>query len=302
MTENSAVASLQSMTGFARASGAWAGEQWVWEIKSVNGKALDARFRLASGCEGLEAAARTLMATHLKRGNLQVNLAVTGSAAEAPPRVNAALLDQLVTLASGLRAKHGGGAVDVEQLLQVRGVLEFPDAVLDDAQLKQRETVLLAGLAEAMQGLVASRTSEGAKLSVVLHEQLARIESLALAARDHPARSVELQRKRLGEMIAKLMDANGALDPQRLHQEAALLHSKADVQEELDRLFAHITLARTLLSSGEAVGRKLDFLMQEFNREANTLCSKSPDAGLTAIGLDLKTLIDQMREQVQNIE
>jgi uncharacterized protein (TIGR00255 family) len=293
---------LNSMTGFARSSGVWSGEAWAWELKSVNGKALDMRFRLPAGSEALEASARSLISQQIKRGNLQVNLTISGSDVQAFPQVNRALLEQLSALASDMRARLGGGAVDVEQLMQVRGVLEFPETRLDEADAKRREQALLDGLGQAVEALVSSRASEGQKLKRVLDEQLARIQTLATAAKDSPVRSVELQRKRLAEMVAKLMDANGALDPQRLHQEAALLHAKADVQEELDRLFAHIELARSLLASGEAVGRKLDFLMQEFNREANTLCSKSPDASLTAIGLDLKTVIDQMREQVQNIE
>jgi uncharacterized protein (TIGR00255 family) len=293
---------LNSMTGFARSSGVWSGETWAWELKSVNGKALDMRFRLPAGSEAIEASARTLISQHIRRGNLQVNLTISGTAAPPSPQVNRALLDQLSALASDMRARLGGGAVDVEQLMHVRGVLEFPETSLSEADAKRREQALLDGLGKAVDGLVESRATEGRKLKQVLDEQLQRIQMLATAAKDSPVRSVELQRKRLGDMVAKLMDANGALDPLRLHQEAALLHAKADVQEELDRLFAHIELARSLLASGDAVGRKLDFLMQEFNREANTLCSKSPDASLTAIGLDLKTVIDQMREQVQNIE
>jgi uncharacterized protein (TIGR00255 family) len=302
MTKADTANALNSMTGFARTSGVWAREAWAWELKSVNGKALDMRFRLPAGSEGIEASARTLVSQRIKRGNLQINLTVSGTELQSSPKVNRVLLDQLAALAANMRSQLGGGAVDVEQLLQIRGVLEFPESTPEEGEIKVREQALLDGLAKAVDGLAASRATEGRKLKQVLEEQLVRIKALTIAAKDSPVRSVELQRKRLAELVAKLMDANGALDPQRLHQEAALLHAKADVQEELDRLFAHIELARSLLMSGDAVGRKLDFLMQEFNREANTLCSKSPDASLTAIGLDLKTVIDQMREQVQNIE
>jgi uncharacterized protein (TIGR00255 family) len=302
MADGSKTVHLSSMTGFARTSGDWNGEHWAWELKSVNGKALDTRFRLPAGCEGLETTARSLIGSRLKRGNVQINLVITAQSKDAPPKVNTALLNDLVQIASDLRAKHGGGPVDVEQLLQVRGVLEFTDAAPDEVQLKAREQVLLRGLEQAVDALVRSRMAEGAKLSAVLHEQLSRIESLTRAARDCPARSIELQKKRLADAVAKLVEAHAGLDPQRLHQEAALLQTKADIQEELDRLSTHIETARGLLNATEAVGRKLDFLMQEFNREANTLCSKSPDASLTSIGLDLKTVIDQMREQVQNIE
>lgn len=293
---------LQSMTGFARASGNWQADSWAWEVKSVNGKALDMRFRLPSGCEGLEPAARAVMSNRIKRGNLQINLTLSSQVQDPPPRVNQKLLDELVQIASQLRLQHGGGAVEIEQLLQVRGVLEFAEKAPDEAQLKARDAVLLAGIEQAVEGLVASRLAEGGKLKSVLNDQILRIGGLAIAARDCPARSLEMQKKRLAEMVAKLIEANSSFDPQRLHQEAVLLQTKADIQEELDRLFAHVETARALLDSGEAVGRKLDFLMQEFNREANTLCSKSPDAALTTIGLDLKTVIDQMREQVQNIE
>ncbi len=293
---------LQSMTGFARASGHWQADSWAWEIKSVNGKALDMRFRLPTGCEGLEAVARSIISSGIKRGNVQVNLTLSSQTQDALPRVNQKLLDELVLIAARLRLQHGGGAVEVEQLMQVRGVLEFAEMAPDETQLKARDVVLLKGLEHTVEGLVASRLAEGGKLKSVLDDQLSRIGSLAVAARDCPARSLDAQKSRLAEMVAKLMEASTSFDAQRLHQEAVLLQTKADIQEELDRLFAHVETARALLDSGESVGRKLDFLMQEFNREANTLCSKSPDAALTTIGLDLKTVIDQMREQVQNIE
>lgn len=302
MPDVSVVNALQSMTGFARASGNWQAESWAWELKSVNGKALDMRFRLPSGCEGMEPAARTAISGRIKRGNVQINLTLSAQVLETPTRVNQKLLDELVLIAARLRERHGGGAVEVEQLMQVRGVLEVAEATPDETQLKMRETTLLKGLEHAVEGLVTSRLAEGGKLKAVLDEQLFRIGNLSSAARDSPARGLDVQKKRLADMVARLMEANGSLDPQRLHQEAVLLQTKADIQEELDRLFAHVESARALLDSEEAVGRKLDFLMQEFNREANTLCSKSPDAALTTIGLDLKTVIDQMREQVQNIE
>jgi uncharacterized protein (TIGR00255 family) len=289
MTSAGAAGSLSSMTGFARASGAWRGEAWAWEVKSVNGKALDVRFRLPAGCEALESPARGLVTDRLKRGNVQAGLTLASGTTENAPRVNEALLNELVKTAAELRAK-------------TRGVLEFPEHDLSEADAKQRDSALLKGLEQAVAGLVQSRLAEGAKLHAVLKSQLSRIEELAVAATESPARAIDQQKRRLAEAVAKLLDASSTLDPQRLHQEAVLLQTKADVQEELDRLFAHIATAKTLLSAREPAGRKLDFLMQEFNREANTLCSKSPDASLTAIGLDLKTVIDQMREQVQNIE
>jgi uncharacterized protein (TIGR00255 family) len=293
---------LTSMTGFSRTSGQWRDLAWVWEMKSVNGKALDLRFRLPPGYDSLETHARTLASAHLKRGNIQVNLQVQSAAGENPLKVNAALLDQLVQLAESLRSRLGSPAVQAENLLGLRGVLEADELVLNEDGLKSRDAALLASCEACFAELASARKAEGERLASVLGQQLNRITELTEAARNNPARSIEAIRARLSEQVAKLMQAGETLDPQRLHQEAVLLATRADIQEELDRLGSHIAAARVLMAAKEPVGRKFDFLAQEFNREANTLCSKSNDPSLTAIGLDLKTVIDQLREQIQNIE
>lgn len=293
---------ISSMTGFARASGARDGLHWQWEVKSVNGKALDVRCRLPPGFEGLEAGLRAQAGQAVKRGNLQVALTVSGAGPGEDVRLNEAVLAQVIAAGEALRERIGGEPLRADQLLGLRGVLDvmIPDA--DEAALAARDAALLAGFGEALAALVAARRDEGAKLETIVRAQLGRIGTLAAAARDNPARLPEAIKARLGEQVARLIDANASFDRDRLHQEAVILATRSDIQEELDRLFAHIEAAEALLASGDAIGRKFDFLAQEFNREANTLCAKAIDKSLTAIGLDLKTVIDQMREQIQNIE
>ncbi len=293
---------LSSMTGFARVSGHWRDVSWQWELKSVNGKALDMRFRLPSGFDNLETPARGLLQQAMKRGNLQINLALQTPQTGESIRVNAKLLDQLVVLAEKLRNRLGSAPIQAENLLGLRGVLEVAEESISEDDLKQRDAVILASFEIAVGELVASRLGEGKRLAAVLQSQLERIMLLTLAARDCPARQPEAIRQRLAEQIARLLEQTQSFDVQRLHQEALLLATRADIQEELDRLQSHLEAANTLLHSQEPVGRKFDFLTQEFNREANTLCSKATDKTLTSVGLDLKTVIDQLREQVQNIE
>lgn len=295
--------SLSSMTGFARASGSLNGLGWAWEARSVNGKSLDVRLRLPAAFERLDQQVRALASSRFKRGSLQISLQV-----QEPPRggaivVNENLLETLKEIAEKHSKASGGQGVDMAQLLNIRGVVELVDAPADDAVQAAQDAALLAGLNTVLNGLVEARNAEGARLAAVLADQIGRIETLTFAARDNPARKPEAIRQRLSEQVQRLMDGNaGTLDAARLHQEAMLLAAKADTQEEIDRILSHVTAARKLLSGAEAAGRKLDFLVQEFNREANTLCSKSPDASLTAIGLELKLVIDQVREQVQNVE
>jgi uncharacterized protein (TIGR00255 family) len=296
------VPTLTSMTGFARCTGAWRDLTWVWEIKSVNGKALDLRFRVPSGYDAVENAARTLAAAFVKRGNLQINLSVQGGGADGGLKINTALLDQLVSVAEALRDRMGSAPIQAENLLALRGVLEADEAVLSEEDSKDRDAAVLYSFEVAVAELAQSRRDEGARLSVVVAAQLARIAELTAAARANPSRTVEAIRLRLSEQVARLLEQSDSFDPQRLHQEAMMLATRADIQEELDRLASHILAAQKLMQATEPVGRKFDFLTQEFNREANTLCSKANDPSLTMIGLDLKTTIDQLREQVQNIE
>ena len=293
---------LSSMTGFARASGERNGLYWQWEIKSVNGKALDVRLRLPQGFEALETPVRAALAQGFRRGNLQVSLSISGEIARETVRLNQDVLERLLAAGESLRERIGGEPLRADVLLSIKGVVEVASVPEDEAEAERRNAAMLVSFREAMAALGAARNAEGERLEAILRQQLARIAELAAAARANPSRSVEVIRARLKEQVARLLDTGAALDPDRLHQEAVIAATRADIQEELDRLDSHVTAAAELLASGEAVGRKFDFLAQEFNREANTLCSKASDRSLTSIGLDLKTVIDQMREQVQNIE
>jgi uncharacterized protein (TIGR00255 family) len=290
------------MTGFARASGVCNGIVWSWEARSVNGKGLDVRLRLPPNFERLELQVKALANAKFKRGNLQIGLQVQEQRREAMVLVNDQLLEKLTAIAEKHRQSVGGPPVDVAQLLNIRGVVEVVDALPDENTLAVQDSELLHGLDETLAELEKARRNEGGRLALVLAEQIARIETLTLQARDNPARRQEAVRLRLSEQVQRLFDASASLEQQRLYQEAMLLATKSDIQEELDRLLSHVAAARKLLQSPEAVGRKLDFLVQELNREANTLCSKSPDISLTETGLELKLVIDNLREQSLNIE
>jgi uncharacterized protein (TIGR00255 family) len=290
------------MTGFARFSGSRSGLAWAWEARSVNGKGLDVRLRLPPGFERLEQPVRTLANGAFKRGSLQINLQLSGGESGQSVRINEALLQQLADVAERHRNLRGGPAVDISHLLSVKGVVEIVEEDPAEDEIEAIDQMLLKGLEQALTELAQSRRTEGARLASVLHEQVNRIESLTDAARNNPSRQPAVIQQRLAEQVQRLANTAAGLDPQRLHQEAVLLATKADIQEEIDRLHSHIVAARALLEASEPVGRKFDFLVQEFNREANTLCSKSTDSALTAVGLELKTVIDQMREQAQNIE
>ncbi len=293
---------LSSMTGFAQSSGEIDGLHWQWEIKSVNGKALDIRCRLPIGFESLEATVRSSLALYIKRGNLQVSLSTSGTATNEEVVVNEAVLDQVLSIAEKLRDRIGGMPLSAVDLMGLRGVLNVVEPIQTEAELQKRMDAVGASLSVVAKSLTKARQEEGARLSTVIKSQLDRVEALTIAARDCPARFVDAIKLRLKDQVARLLETGSAFDADRLHQEAIMLATRADIQEELDRLFAHIEAARALIASPEPAGRKFDFLAQEFNREANTLCSKALDKTLTNIGLELKTIIDQMREQVQNIE
>ncbi len=296
---------LKSMTGFARASGAQDGLEWNWEVRSVNGKGLDIRLRLPPGLEALDAPVRKALRQRFTRGSFQVSLQQARATAAAALRVNEELLSWLVQEARALHARIGShaAAVDPVALLSMRGVIEAREEGADVAEV--HGAALLASLEEALEGLAAARAEEGARLQAVIAAQLDEIARLAAVARADPARSPQAIARRLREQVARLLESLGGteeLDGQRLHQEAALLAARADIAEELDRLDAHVAAARELLQAEGAVGRRLEFLAQEFNREANTLCSKAPDASISRTGLELKAVIDRFREQVANIE
>ncbi|MCR4378346.1 MAG: YicC family protein [Rhodospirillales bacterium] len=294
---------ISSMTGFARADGSTETCTWGWEAKSVNGKGLDVRLRLPRGFDALEASARDRVAKRFKRGNISLNLDITWTRPLSQVRINDDVLDQVLAAVDKVQtARPDARPPSVDGILGLRGVLEQID---DEPTPDEREALegdLLAGLEQTLDQLADGREAEGQRLGGVLHDQLAEIETLSEQAGDLASTQPEAIRERLVQQIEQLTLDASAIDPARLAQEAALIMTKADVREELDRLSAHIAAARDLLGEAEPVGRRLDFLCQEFNREANTLCSKSSDTELTRIGLDLKAVIEQFREQVQNIE
>lgn len=293
-------ATLASMTGFARAERQEGTLRLRVEIKSVNGRGLDIRLRLAPGLDASDIALRQLLSKGLARGsiNLSVNLDRSGSGSAV--HVNQQALDAVLAAMDGLRGHIDAAPSRLEAILALPGVLEVDDGAgaIDEERLS---ALLLDCAREAVEKLRRARQDEGAQIAAVLLTQLGQVEALVARAESHPARARDVIEARLREQVAALTD-DLALAPERLAQEALILATKADIQEELDRLRAHISSARKLIAEGGPVGRRLDFLAQEFNREANTLCSKSNAVDLTAIGLDLKAVIDQLREQVQNIE
>ena len=293
---------LQSMTGFARAEGNSQTADWVWEMRSVNGKSLDLRFRLPSGFETLEPSLREIAAARMSRGNIQITLQVEWHAGSAVPTVNREAFGAVHAAALKLHGETGLALPSLGELMQVRGVIEMGDSSAGEAEREALASHLLAGYTEAVNRLVAARTSEGEAIAAALGGHVGRIEALRRQVEADPSRSPQAIQKRLAQAIERLTGESSTLDPERLHQEAVLLATRADLAEELDRLTAHVEAATTLLASGEAVGRKLDFLAQEFNRECNTICSKSNAASVTAAGLEMKAAIDQFREQVQNIQ
>ncbi len=291
-----------SMTGFARSEGAIGSAGWVWELRSVNGRGLDLRLRLPPGFDGLEPAFREAAGLLLKRGNVTASLSLRREeAARLAP--DPAALEQALRLAMELRARiPDSPPVRAEALLGLPFVLRpatpEPETGADAAQA----AALRAGFAQALAGLVAARREEGARIGAALVGLLGEIGALRDRAAAEAAEQPAAQRARMLESVRVLLDEMPALPEERIAQEVALLAARSDVREELDRLSSHIAAARALLAEPGPVGRRLDFLVQEFNREANTLCSKSASAALTATGLRLKAAIEQLREQVQNIE
>lgn len=298
-----ALLALQSMTGFSRAAGEHEGIIIAWELKSVNGRTVETRLRLPQGQERLEQPVRQAVQKRFHRGNIQATLTVTRSAGQnALPVVNEVFLKDLAGLAQRLQQQFDAAPASADGLLALRGVLEMPEANETEEARTAFDAAVLGVLNTALDGLEQARESEGAALEALLAGQIEAIEMLTARAEADPSREPAVIRARLAEQIRLLLDASASLDEARLHQEAAFLATKADIREEIDRLKTHVASGRALLAGGGAVGRKLDFLAQEFNREANTLCSKSNAATITAIGLELKAVVDQFREQVQNLE
>lgn len=291
---------IESMTGFARAAGTAGVHAWAWEIRSVNGRGLDLRVRVPPGFEVLAEAARKRLTSAFARGTLHVNLSVTSDAGPPRPRVNETVLAALLEAIEKLPPAAGINPPTFDGLLGIRGVVEYADEAQD--ALGAIEKPALAGLEAIAEALKEVRSAEGRALEAIVLGQVETISRLTTEAERHPARSPDAIRARIAAQVEALLGAANGLDPQRLHQEAALVAVRSDIREEIDRLHAHVGALRELLAKGGPIGRKLDFLSQEFGREASTLCAKANDPGLSRIGLDLRTVVDQMREQVQNVE
>lgn len=293
---------LQSMTGFARLDGQSGRYQWAWELRSVNGKGLDVKLRLPGGFERLEVDGRKIIGGHFARGNIQASLNLTALEARVEATVNRAILDAVLGLQTQLSGIIDPAPLRMDTLLAIRGILEFKDIGDEPAALELVDRDLISALESASAAMQAMREAEGTALGIVLNAQVDAIERLAGMIESDPSRSPEQIRAKLETQISAILDAPGNMDRDRLYGEVALLATKADIREELDRLKSHIAAARELLLAGGPVGRKLDFMAQEFNRESNTICSKSNSAAVTAAGIELKVVIDQFREQVQNLE
>lgn len=293
---------LVSMTGFARMDGQQDATRWSFEARSVNGRGLDIRCRLPAGWGDLEGQAREEAGRRFRRGSIQIGLQLA-RAAEAPRlRLNQAMLDQVIAAAESLRLRLPEARLSLDGLLAVPGVIEPAAAEESEAERARLRAALLAGMVALLDRLAEARAAEGARLAPVLSGHLDEIARLGAEADRVAAGRGESLRLRLRQQIAALIEAAPGLPEDRLAQEAALLFTRIDVREEIDRLNGHVAAARALLESGEAVGRQLDFLTQELNREANTLCAKAADLALTRLGLDLKAAIERLREQVQNVE
>jgi len=292
---------IGSMTGYARASGAVGGTSFTCEVKTVNGRGLDVRLRLSSGLDELEAELRRRIGQAVSRGSVTLTLDVDRGSAGGEIVVNGAVLETVLAELDRLSHRLEAQAPRLDGILALKGVLVERSHAPAAHEQEQLNAAMLAAADTALAGLAAARQAEGEHLAGIVRARLDEIETLTAAAEAHPSRRRETVLARLRAQVADLVEATGVSED-RLAQEALLLATKADIREELDRLVAHIAAARKLLDAGGPIGRKLDFLSQEFNREANTLCAKSASVELTAIGLDLKAAIDQLREQVQNIE
>lgn len=293
---------VKSMTGFARSEGVHGDTRWHWEGRSVNGRGLELRFRLPSGFDALEPMVRQACQGRLARGNCTLGLSLQREAQLSEIRLNEATLQQALKAMREAEAISGLSTASLDSLLTIRGVIETVEREEDETARAALADALAAGAEAMLEQLLTTRAEEGARLCQVISDQLDEIAALAERAAEASARQPEVVAAKLRDQVGRLTAASCELDPERLHQEAALLAAKADIQEELDRLRAHVAAARDLLQLSEPVGRKLEFLAQEFNREVNTLCSKAGDIEISRVGLALKAVVDQFREQVANIE
>jgi uncharacterized protein (TIGR00255 family) len=293
---------LQSMTGFARAEGASGRSRFVWELRSVNGKGLDVRLRLPPGLERLEPDVRRLVGENLSRGNIQASLSISVEETRMEAVVNRDALSAILSLRDELKDVIDPAPLRLDTLISIRGLVDIREQEDGEEAVLARDTAILSGLTKALANLKQMRETEGAALRAVLSAHIARIAELTHVVDTDPSRSAEEIARRLTQQVDQLLQDKTGLDRERLYAEVALLATKADLREEIDRLKAHVAAVGELLQNGGAIGRKLDFLAQEFNRESNTICSKSNSAAVTAAGIELKVVIDQFREQVQNLE
>ncbi|MGK2871069.1 MAG: YicC/YloC family endoribonuclease [Alphaproteobacteria bacterium] len=294
---------VASMTGFGHADGEYEAFRWTWELRSVNGRGLDVRVRIPSDLSALESTIRDKTAQKFKRGNIQISLQTSRSTGgETQIKINHDALQQVLSILAEIEDQAGLAPSTASGILNIRGVVEQVEPVETEVAREARLAGVLQSFEVALADLFASRAAEGKRLHTVVSGQIDEMARLTTAAEGRAATAVTLLRQKLSEQLAALLGNASTLSEERLTQEVALLATKADIREEIDRLNAHVANAQSLLKETGPVGRKLDFLIQEFNREANTLCSKSPDTELTRIGLDLKVQIEQLREQIQNIE
>ena len=293
---------LSSMTGFARVDGVTGSYVWAWELKSVNAKGLELRLRLPPGWDSLEIPARNRAGETLARGTIYANLSVSREGVPPSVRVNEPVLAAVLATIEQIGQRVQAAPPTLDGILAPRGRLEVGEADESEEDRRAAEAAIMAGFDRAVAGLSEMRRREGDTLGRVLASRLDTIAALSRRAESAPGRRPEAIKARLAEQISLLLDTSDRFDPDRLHQEALLMASKADVREELDRLASHVEQARGMIETGGPIGRRLDFLAQELNRETNTLCAKSNDVELTNIGLELKTVVEQFREQVQNLE
>jgi uncharacterized protein (TIGR00255 family) len=293
---------LSSMTGFARGHGVAGAYAWNWEIKSVNAKGFDLRFRLPPGWDAVEVGARTRAGARLSRGTVYANLTVERKGLAPAVKVNEPVLNAVIATLNQLSGKIDAAAPTLDGILSLKGVIEITEEDEKPEDHHDAELAIIAGFDQALSSLVEMRNEEGATIGRLLSTRLEEIATLTGRAEADPGRKPEAIKARLAEQVATLMAANERFDSDRLYQEAIMLATKADIREELDRLVSHVAQAKKLIVEGGAIGRKLDFLAQELNRESNTLTAKANDVELTNIGLQLKSVVEQFREQVQNLE
>ncbi len=293
---------LASMTGYSRSTISFDGANVQCEIKSVNSRGLDIRLRLGQGLDALEPQIRRMLGDRLTRGSISCTITLQRDVGGAELVINQQALGAVLDAIDALSGKIEADRPRLDGILSIKGVVETREAPMNPEAEEKLQVAIIAQIESCIDDLLEARQQEGARLSDTICARINEIENLTNAAHAHPSRQREVFVSRISRQLAELNDTATTLSEERLHQEALLLATKADIREEIDRLYSHIDAARSLIANGGPVGRKLDFLSQEFNREANTLCSKSHSVELTNIGLDLKSTIDQLREQVANIE